>query len=233
MTLYPTGYGKRMVTMDELRQRFEPRMHPEFAARLFPFLEAQGGFMGIGGGFRATGGQPDKPGFAKEGQSMHQLQDFPSGRFYAGLDMVVVNPGGKHRAPRWSEVPQQGSDAARRYGVHMNVGEPGSKGNEPWHCQPVELDGWDVWVRNGRPDLQYGYLTGTPLPPIPLPTFPPTVRRGDRGATVEQLQVALGGLKVDGKFGWFTDRAVRAFQRAHGLKVDGVVGPKTWAAILA
>lgn len=229
--LYPSGYGKRMETLAELRRRHEPHMHPEFANRLFPFLEAQGGFMGIGGGYRTT--QPVKKGFAKPGRSFHQLQPFPSGNFYAGLDMVVVNAGRKHRAPRWGEVPQQGSAAARLYGVHMNVGEPGSKGNEPWHCQPIELDGWDVWVRNGRPDLKYGYLLdgGQPAPIIvPISTEPPNVGPGDRNATVALLQQKLG-IIADGWFGRQTEKAVRAFQRAHGLTVDGWVGRQTWTAL--
>ena len=229
MTMYPTGYGKRMVTLDELRRKFEPRMHPEYARRIFPFIEAQGGFMGIGGGFRTT--QPKLPGFAKEGRSFHQYQPFPSGKFYAALDMVVVNPGRKHRAPRWTEVPQQGSDWARRCGVHMNAGTPGSKGNEPWHCQPVELDGWESWVRQGRPDLRYGYpLDGTPVPPLPPVEVPATVRRGDNNCTVALLQQKLG-IHVDGQFGPQTEKAVRAFQKAHGLTVDGIVGPQTWAAL--
>lgn len=243
MTLYPAGYGRRLVTLDQLRATHEPRMHPEFARRIFPFIVDQGGTFGIGGGFRATGTQPDKPGFAKEGRSFHQYQDFPSGRFYAGLDMVVVagvgqvSVGGrvlslrKHRAPRWPEVPRQGSDAARRYGVHMNVGEPGSKGNEPWHCQPAELDGWDVWVRNGRPDLQYGYPIGVSgLPPNPVGEVFMTVRRGDNNSIVGILQQKLG-IHVDGQFGPKTEKAVRDFQKAHGLIVDGVVGPQTWGAL--
>lgn len=64
----------------------------------------------------------------------------------------------------------------------------------------------------------------------------PTVRRGATGETVKNLQRLLNGqtshrLKVDGKFGPATDRAVRDFQRANGLRVDGIVGRNTWTAL--
>lgn len=61
----------------------------------------------------------------------------------------------------------------------------------------------------------------------------PTLRRGDKGETVKELQRALGGIAVDGVFGAKTEDAVKAWQRLHKLTVDGVVGPKTWAAILS
>ena len=52
----------------------------------------------------------------------------------------------------------------------------------------------------------------------------------------QQIQTALknAGLyqgSVDGKLGPASKRAVSAFQAAHGLKVDGKVGPQTWAAL--
>jgi peptidoglycan hydrolase-like protein with peptidoglycan-binding domain len=47
---------------------------------------------------------------------------------------------------------------------------------------------------------------------------------------VKGVQAALR-LPADGVFGRQTAHAVRAFQRAHGLKADGVVGPATWAAL--
>lgn len=42
----------------------------------------------------------------------------------------------------------------------------------------------------------------------------------------------LGSYGADGKFGSRTDTAVRAFQKASGLKVDGICGPKTWEALI-
>ena len=65
----------------------------------------------------------------------------------------------------------------------------------------------------------------------------PTLRKGSKGDAVKQLQQELNQLgydagKVDGIFGANTQKAVEAFQRDHPpLKVDGICGPATWAAI--
>jgi peptidoglycan hydrolase-like protein with peptidoglycan-binding domain len=54
---------------------------------------------------------------------------------------------------------------------------------------------------------------------------------GSEGRQVRLLQKALGGVKVDGVFGPETEAAVRSFQANRGLTVDGVVGPATSAAL--
>lgn len=57
-----------------------------------------------------------------------------------------------------------------------------------------------------------------------------TVRQGSSGEWVSRLQSALG-LHVDADFGPITDKAVRAFQSAHGLEADGIAGRNTYRAL--
>lgn len=64
----------------------------------------------------------------------------------------------------------------------------------------------------------------------------PVLARGSQGAAVKTLQLLLNhinksSLPVDGDFGTLTYGAVRAFQQAHKLVVDGEVGPRTWATL--
>lgn len=58
----------------------------------------------------------------------------------------------------------------------------------------------------------------------------PTLHHGDRGRSVERLQHGLH-IAADGVFGRGTVRAVKRFQRRHGLKPDGVVGSRTRRAL--
>ena len=93
--------------------------------------------------------------------------------------------------------------------------------------------------------------TGAPSAPAPAPapapkpqpqpqsqgssTFP-TVRMGATGEVVTSIQYLLrhrgADIVVDGDFGEQTQGAVRDFQKSKGLTVDGVVGPRTWQALI-
>lgn len=82
------------------------------------------------------------------------------------------------------------------------------------------------------------------VPPPPKPGPRPTLRRGDTGAYVVELQTDLielgydvGKTGADGIFGRKTQKAVKKFQKKHTdkdgqkLVVDGVVGERTWWAL--
>ena len=66
------------------------------------------------------------------------------------------------------------------------------------------------------------------------------LKKGCVGPDVQELQNALialhydcGSYGADGDFGSATERAVKAFQAAEGLEVDGKFGAKSYAALLA
>lgn len=57
------------------------------------------------------------------------------------------------------------------------------------------------------------------------------LKKGSKGQEVKALQGALHLYPQDGIFGQKTEDAVKAFQKAKGLKVDGIVGNQTWALL--
>lgn len=80
-------------------------------------------------------------------------------------------------------------------------------------------------------------VTATPVMQMtPAPTTITTLRKGDLGDGVKQMQlklIQLGYLNgtADGEFGSGTLAAVREFQRANDLKADGVAGAATLTAL--
>jgi peptidoglycan hydrolase-like protein with peptidoglycan-binding domain len=56
------------------------------------------------------------------------------------------------------------------------------------------------------------------------------LKRGLKGAPVKRLQEKLG-IGADGDFGPGTEKAVREFQEANNLAVDGIAGPDTFSAM--
>jgi peptidoglycan hydrolase-like protein with peptidoglycan-binding domain len=69
------------------------------------------------------------------------------------------------------------------------------------------------------------------------------VQRGGTGEAVRGVQEEFQfrnlsgdpnkGLQIDGIFGPKTDAAVRGFQDALNIAVDGIVGPVTWRALVS
>lgn len=72
----------------------------------------------------------------------------------------------------------------------------------------------------------------------PVTTNPNTLKYGDSGSRVTELQTALVKLGydtngVDGRFGAGTQRAVISFQKDNGLEADGLAGTKTLELLYA
>jgi len=84
---------------------------------------------------------------------------------------------------------------------------------------------WDT-----QPHAAPGKTAGTV--PVDFPW-----KNGDRGNRVRAIQALAGpkrghDLACDGVFGTETENAVRGVQEAALIKVDGIVGPETWKALL-
>lgn len=98
------------------------------------------------------------------------------------------------------------------------------------------------WTKHGKlPYVTYEAETETIKPEEGCTVNVSVLRKGSRGESVKALQILLIGTEpgypcgkygVDGSFGSATENAVRKFQKAKGLEVDGVVGPATWSKLL-
>lgn len=93
--------------------------------------------------------------------------------------------------------------------------------------------GWNKVGLWKQVSYDYGGSTGSSTP-----SQVPILKRGSKGTEVAYVQAILMDLGydlqpygADGDFGRKTEEAVKAFQRAHGLEPDGIVGPRTYAAL--
>lgn len=122
----------------------------------------------------------------------------------------IANPD----AQNWKWRPYNGANPHDHH-VHISVKDA-----------PTLYDSTMPWDIDLSPKLE-------PRPGGDVP--PPILRRGDTGTFVTKLQKLLGFLDkdVDERFGKSTEAAVVAFQKAHGLVGDGVVGAYTWRELLA
>ena len=63
---------------------------------------------------------------------------------------------------------------------------------------------------------------------IPWAQIAQLMRNGSRGMAVYIVQNCVGAT-ADGDYGSITESSVLAYQRAHGLTADGIVGEQTWS----
>lgn len=100
----------------------------------------------------------------------------------------------------------------------------------------------NAWVRGLQTECNaqgFSHQTVDGLPGPNTLTGCPTLYAGSSGNITRLMQERLialgyscGSCGADGKNGAGTQAAIKAFQRAHNLVADGIVGPKTWSKLL-
>ena len=141
------------------------------------------------------------------------------------------------KAGRWTQTPRRGDQiffgGSGHTGIVTGVAGgivntiEGNKGDKVTRCSYSKSS--PSIIGYGRP--KYELIGGTVIPESEEYDMP-QIQRGSKGKAVKILQIILGDLEVDGSFGPATQAATLAFQKKHGLEADGVVGPKTWRALL-
>ena len=109
----------------------------------------------------------------------------------------------------------------------------------PVISKPI-INNTDSWIKRLQEECNKQGFSNQSVDSIPGPNTLngcPTLRKGARGNITKLLQEKLVSLGyntngVDGIFGSGTDNAVRLYQKANRLVVDGIVGKNTWRKIL-
>ncbi|MFF0738467.1 protein kinase [Streptomyces chartreusis] len=151
---------------------------------------------------------------------------------------VSASPSGRKKESEKAEPRESEPGASESASATAAAGEGGTR--------PTPGDKPSATSGNGG-----STPAGTPTPTAPTtPATPPWISQctyysgteltdyGDKGQRVVQVQCMLtkrgysvGSSGVDGEFGSATLAAVKQFQSAKGLEVDGEVGPNTWAGL--
>jgi len=151
-----------------------------------------------------------------------------------------------------TDMPSNISQIARKHG--LGWGGNWTRSKDAMHFSAAAREGGNIPVSRG-PDIYKGDASVTTTTTSNNVTINPSAPMSTSGAnllrntgsyspqlipTVKKLQTRLeelgysvGSTGIDGKFGPRTEQAVRRFQQANGLQVDGIVGPETRKALAA
>ncbi|MBE9570423.1 MAG: peptidoglycan-binding protein, partial [Proteobacteria bacterium] len=131
----------------------------------------------------------------------------------------------------WISIPEEPDEAMEQSYQNARSIKQTAKAkydNERWLtvAKPLRDD-----LREKQRSALVSYIVASPY------HLRPILKIWSRGPAVVELQIKLNAaganpaLEVDGIFGKQTKLAVVAFQAVHEHNMDGIVGPKTWAAL--
>lgn len=244
MTLkFPFGYSGAWKTWDEMLQYTTVNgLQPEVLDRLYSIIHAAAAVgvpLGVGTGFRYD--QPDKPGFADNGNSNHQAFEPPKNA--VAIDMVPSSS--------WPWMEANASKHGFRTFKYVN--------NEPWHIQPSEipasrnyrkaiwpLNDFDCPIKRGGivvvppPTEGIIHVSVTADPIVLKPENRETVRGHADTFLFQRNMFGLFGqtkhpdfnVVIDGDYGPQSQQACRTFQAISQLEADAICGQKSWTKLL-
>ncbi len=185
-------------------------------------------------GAHASGSNSDSIGICFEGD--YDVEIMPDAQKQAGKELVAwlkgkygVSKVQAHRDVCATACPGAKFPFAEIAGASGSVSVTTS--------QPVQVSGEIAELQNECNVQGFSSQKVDNIPgPITLAGCP-MLKRGAQGNITRWVQRKLNALgfncgSVDGVFGVKTKAAIMAFQRAMGLIVDGIVGPKTWSKLL-
>jgi Putative peptidoglycan binding domain/D-alanyl-D-alanine carboxypeptidase len=239
-TTFPTWTDKRRTMPQIVALDTFKLMHPTMQQRIKDLLTAGGGRVGFGDGWRSKDLQR-QIFLARYAQDPNGAT-FWNGKRWRHVSGHVLAPPGRSM----HEIGLASDLTGDLDWVVKNCSAFGLKhfrdvNDEPHHVQPVELpNGRLDYERAGAP---WAKKDDVPFVARPVGTTktPPEVVPGAVGPHVEQLQAVMIRLGLirdtpgnrDGRYLAATQKVIKGFQLAHGLRDDAKVGPKTWGVLLS
>ena len=169
-------------------------------------------------------------------ECVRQLGTVPSGAFL----FILAQDGGepeKYRKDGLGNASHIGIATGRGEGAIHSSASRGCVAESRFRNKTIS-GGWNrvgLWDR-----VSYDYATANSETGASAPVTRLTLRRGSRGEAVKEMQMLLiskgydlGRWGADGIFGKQTMKAVKAFQKDCGIRVDGVVGPVTYSRLFS
>lgn len=191
-------------------------------------------------------------GLTQKANNMFGIKGFYNGQsvkmwtteYYNGVKKRVLADFRKY--PSWQESVNDHSDLFNRLAQYKNL-----RGETDYvkACNYVHADGYATSPVYSTTLLEkinmfrlYEWdaeVLGKTIPRQEVLTpaqYYPTLKKGMKNDYVLHWQkyLNLNGFfcgNEDGKFGPNTEIAVKQYQMAHGLKADGIIGPKTWTMV--
>ena len=169
-------------------------------------------------------------------ECVRQLGTVPPGAFLFILEQDGGEPE-KYRKDGLGNASHIGIATGRGEGAIHSSASRGCVAESRFRNKTIS-GGWNrvgLWDR-----VSYDFGTDPGKTGAETPATRPTLRRGSRGEAVKEMQALLisrgydlGRWGADGIFGKQTMKAVKAFQKDCGIRVDGVVGPVTYSRLFS